>query len=41
MMLRIQLRSGCGDGNVGAMLDPDGPSVMRASVFEALGCVCT
>lgn len=37
MMLRVQLRPGCGDSNVEAMLDPDGPSMMGASVFEAPG----
>lgn len=40
MAVRVQLRSGCGEGNAEPMLDPSGLSMMGGSVFEAPGCVC-
>lgn len=40
MAVRVQLRLGCGEGNVEPMLDPGGPSLVGGIVFEAPGCVC-
>lgn len=39
MAVRVQLRSGCADGNMWPMLDPGGASMMGGIVFEAPGCV--